>query len=123
MIIGLGIDITEIKRISELSKRQPQFIERVLSPAEFDFYQQLSSKKQDSFLAGRFSAKESFGKAIGQGVGQQFSFQDLTILNDELGKPIATNDKFDGIIHISISHTDDLVFTEIILEKRKGAKP
>jgi len=40
------------------------------------------------FVATRFCAKEAFSKAMGTGIGAQFSFQDLSVLNDELGRPV-----------------------------------
>ncbi len=41
-----------------------------------------------AFLAKRFAAKEAFSKALGTGIGRVVSFQDLTIRNNENGKPI-----------------------------------
>lgn len=39
------------------------------------------------FVCTRFAAKEAFSKAMGTGIGQVFSFQDLGVLNDNSGRP------------------------------------
>ncbi|AQW21727.1 holo-ACP synthase [Lentilactobacillus curieae] len=118
MIAGIGIDITEISRVKKALDKNPNFLQRTLTPEEIEALPQLSEKRKLEFLAGRFSAKEAYSKAMGSGLGSTVSFQDLTILNNELGKPILKQHPFDGAAHLSISHTDTLVMTEVILEKR-----
>jgi holo-[acyl-carrier protein] synthase len=51
--------------------------------------QALFANKGDSaaYCAKRFAAKEAFAKALGTGIGRIVSFQDLTIRNNEQGKP------------------------------------
>ena len=73
------------------------------------------------YFAGRFSAKESYGKALGTGIGKEVSFQGVEILNDALGNPyVNSHPKQDELIaHVSISHTDTCVMTEVILESKK----
>lgn len=116
MIYGLGVDITEIKRIEQAVKRQPRFVQRVLTPAEQKAYHELGPRRQAEYLAGRFSGKESFVKALGTGF-RKIDFQDIEILNDELGKPVMTQPQFSGNVQVSISHTQQLVMTEVILER------
>ena len=41
----------------------------------------------------------------------------MEVLNNELGKPIVTKHPFPGKAFVSISHSETLVFTEVILEK------
>jgi holo-[acyl-carrier protein] synthase len=38
--------------------------------------------------AARFCAKEAVAKALGTGISQGISFQDIEIINEENGKPI-----------------------------------
>ena len=40
-----------------------------------------------AYCAKRFAAKEAFAKALGTGIGRVVSFQDLTVRNNENGKP------------------------------------
>lgn len=79
MIYGIGLDITELKRIAAMAARQKRFAERILTPGELDQYHELSEKRKIEFLAGRFAAKEAFSKAFGTGIGKQLSFQDIEI--------------------------------------------
>ena len=86
MIYGVGTDIVNIERVKKiLSKNRDGFIKRVLSEHE----QALFANKADSaaYFAKRFAAKEAFAKALGTGIGRVVSFQDLTIRNNENGKP------------------------------------
>ena len=86
MIYGVGTDLVDINRIKKiLSKNRDGFVKRVLSEHE----QALFANKADSaaYCAKRFAAKEAFAKALGTGIGRVVSFQDLTIRNNENGKP------------------------------------
>jgi len=86
MIYGVGTDIINIKRVEYiLSKNKRGFVKRVLSEHE----QALFANKGDSatYCAKRFAAKEAFAKALGIGIGKMVSFQDLTVRNNENGKP------------------------------------
>jgi holo-[acyl-carrier protein] synthase len=86
MIYGIGTDIINIERVVNiLSKNQDGFVQRVLSEHE----QALFANKSNSaaYCAKRFAAKEAFAKALGTGIGRIVSFQDLTIRNNEKGKP------------------------------------
>lgn len=117
MIVGVGVDITEIKRMANIISSKPGFVNKVLSDEEIAVFETLKPKQQSVFLAGRFSVKESFAKALGTGIGSQVKFKDITVLNDKLGKPIIKQAIFEGNVHMSISHTDVLALTEVVLEK------
>ena len=86
MIYGIGTDIVSIERVQEiLKKNRDGFINRVLTEHE----RALFTNKADSaaFCAKRFAAKEAFSKALGTGIGRVVSFQDLTVRNNENGRP------------------------------------
>ena len=86
MIYGIGTDIVSIERVQEiLKKNRDGFINRVLTEHE----RALFTNKADSaaFCAKRFAAKEAFSKALGTGIGRVVGFQDLTVRNNENGKP------------------------------------
>ena len=86
MIYGVGTDIVNINRIQKIIlKNREGFIKRVLT----DHEQALFANKADSaaFCAKRFAAKEAFSKALGTGIGRVVSFQDLTVRNNDNGKP------------------------------------
>jgi len=86
MIYGVGTDLVDIERVKKiLSKNRDGFVKRILSEHE----QALFTNKAESaaYFAKRFAAKEAFAKALGTGIGGVVSFQDLTIRNNEDGKP------------------------------------
>jgi holo-[acyl-carrier protein] synthase len=79
----IGIDIIAISRIEKsIKKFGDKAKNRFMSKNE-----QNSAKKIES-IAGIWAAKEAFSKAIGSGVGAEFSFLDIEILKDKKGKPI-----------------------------------
>ena len=116
MIVGHGIDLEQISRIRSAYVKRPEFAKRVLTPKEIAVFDSLPSQRQMTFLAGRWSAKEAFAKAYGTGIGQ-LRFQDIEVLNDSSGKPVLSSKVFQGICHVSISHSGDLVQASVILEE------
>ncbi|MFC6171430.1 holo-ACP synthase [Loigolactobacillus jiayinensis] len=116
MIFGIGVDITDIARIKAAQAKNTHFKARVLTAAELAVYANLAPKRQAEYLTGRFSVKESFGKALGTGIGR-VGFLDIEVLDDELGKPVVTKNPFAGRALVSISHTDTMVMSEVILER------
>lgn len=117
MIVGIGIDITEIGRVRSAVKKNPRFLDKVLTNEELAQTSKMNEKRKMEYAAGRFSAKESYSKALGSGLGSKVQFSDLAIVDNENGKPEFLRHPFDGKAHISISHTKDLVVTEVILER------
>lgn len=115
MIVGIGLDVVDIVRIKKACERRRGFPERVLTNKEFLIYQKLTGKRKEEFLAGRFSAKEAFSKALGTGIGK-VKFHDIEILNDQFGKPEIKKAPFEGNAWISITHTDSIAAAQVILE-------
>ncbi len=86
MIIGLGNDICEIKRIEKtLQKHGERFTMRCFT--------QIERKKSDArhlraaSYAKRFAAKEAMAKALGTGFSRGVFFKDLGVVNLPSGKP------------------------------------
>ncbi|AYM03893.1 holo-ACP synthase [Levilactobacillus yiduensis] len=119
MIYGTGIDITDLARVQAVVAKQPRFLSKVLTPNELHDYQQLQGQRAVEFIAGRWSAKESYSKAMGTGIGATVGFQDIEIRDNDAGRPIVIRQPFGGIAHVSISHTATLVMTQVILERGK----
>ena len=83
MKLATGVDLIEIDRIQAvLDRHGQQYLQRVFTQAE----RELCGKKVDS-LAVRFAAKEAVSKALGGGIGE-VTFQDIEILQDDLGAPV-----------------------------------
>ena len=116
MIVGHGIDIEELASIESAVTRHEGFAKRVLTAKEMERFTSLKGRRQIEYLAGRWSAKEAFSKAMGTGIGK-LGFQDLEVLNNERGAPYFSRSPFSGKIWLSISHTDQFVTASVILEE------
>lgn len=91
MIIGIGTDIVDIRRIANSLQQYPErFPQRILSTREYQLFisrQQQSASAATAYLARRFAAKEAVAKALGSGFNEGIRFQDIEILNNHLGRP------------------------------------
>ena len=83
-ILGVGVDIIENSRIAK-SLKNNLFIKRIFANSEILTSKKIKDKK--SYYSKRFAAKEAFVKAIGTGFRNNLNFKDISIVNDELGKP------------------------------------
>jgi holo-[acyl-carrier protein] synthase len=125
MIFGIGTDIVEVSRIEDsLARFGDAFAQRILTEQEWLSFQQ--SKTQARFLAKRFAAKEAFAKALGTGLRDPATFQNIGVAHDDLGKPVldlspALQSFLDkkGIVqqHLSISDEKALAAAFVVLEK------
>ena len=116
MIVGHGIDIEALASIQNAVEKREGFARRVLTDKEMERFASLKGRRQIEYLAGRWSAKEAFSKAMGTGIGK-LGFQDLEILNNERGAPYFSKSPFSGKVWLSISHTDQFVTASVILEE------
>jgi holo-[acyl-carrier protein] synthase len=86
-IRGIGIDLIRIERLRLLLERWgTRFEERVFTEAE---RKECSGRKNyAACMALRFSAKEAFAKALGTGLRNPVTWQDVEVAYDALGKPL-----------------------------------
>lgn len=116
MIKGIGVDITELKRIEMLLERQPRFKNRILTDSEIILFEKLQGRRQIEYFAGRFAAKEAFSKATGTGIGKHLSFLDIEVISDGKGKPMISKPFSEGV-HLSISHSRDYAIAQVVIEE------
>ena len=83
-IFGIGVDIVDNTRIKNSIKNK-NFISRIFSKKEIN--QSKKIKNKVNYYSKRFAAKESLSKAIGTGFRKGLNFKDISILNDNHGKP------------------------------------
>ena len=87
MIIGIGTDILDVRRISKiLNKYDQSFINRIYGSNEIKTLKN-KSKCINLFLGKRFAAKEATWKAISPNRGDGLVFKEIETLNDINGKP------------------------------------
>lgn len=89
MIYGIGLDITELKRIASMAGRQKRFAERILTRSELDQYYELSEKRKIEFLAGRFAAKKLSRKRLAPALGGSSAFRTLKLGKTKMASPIS----------------------------------
>lgn len=86
MIIGLGSDIIDIRRIeSTIARFGDRFLNRVFTPTE----RQKSDRRQQraASYAKRFAAKEACSKALGTGLRRGVFWRDMGVENLSSGRP------------------------------------
>ncbi len=86
MIAGIGVDIAETTRFSNLYEHYGErFARRILTDAEFEQFHRRAHPAL--FLATRFAAKEAAAKALGTGFDQGVNYKSIEVSNDAQGKP------------------------------------
>lgn len=88
MIIGLGNDIVDIRRIEQtLARHGDRFIQRVFTPLEQRKAESRTEKLRAATYAKRFAAKEAASKALGTGFRNGVFWKDLGVVNLSTGQP------------------------------------
>jgi holo-[acyl-carrier protein] synthase len=115
MILGVGMDIVETRRIAESIERfGDRFLHRIFLDGEIAYSR--SMKFPHLHLAARFAAKEAISKAFGTGIGHDMGWRDLEIVREPNGAPrvllhgkAEAHAKARGVqtVLISLSHTTD----------------
>jgi len=124
MILGIGTDIIEVKRVREVIERHgDRFLKRLFTPLEIEY---CSARKNASLhYAGRFASKEAAFKAMGRGWGGEISWKEIEVWNEPSGAPhinfygkaleLVTLKKM-ARAYISISHIEEFATAVVVLE-------
>jgi holo-[acyl-carrier protein] synthase len=125
MIIGIGNDLIDIRRVEKtLARHDARFTKRVFTEIE----QAKSDKRHNraASYAKRFAAKEACAKALGTGLSRGVFWRDMGVVNLPGGKPTMaltggaatrlaeiTPDGHVADIHLTI--TDDIPLAQAIV--------
>lgn len=125
MIVGIGVDVIEIQRISEIiNQHGDRFLSRVFTDTEQGSAPS-TLKSAVLYYAGRWSGKEAVAKALGTGLGEKCGWNDIEISSNSAGRPTVTiNGKGAetaarlGVtrIHLTISHEKGLACASAVIE-------
>lgn len=86
MIIGIGSDIIDIRRIERSVERfGERFLIRVFTPIEREKAE--SRRRRIDTYAKRFAAKEACAKALGTGIYRGVTWQQMEVVNLQGGRP------------------------------------
>jgi holo-[acyl-carrier protein] synthase len=124
MIVGSGIDLTEIDRIQKSIERfGARFLDRIFTPAEQEYC--LRKRRSAESFAARFAAKEAGAKALGTGISHGVTWTEIEVAREPGGRPTlrfhgraAQMAARIGVAHaaVSLTHTADLAMASVLLE-------
>lgn len=122
-IQGIGTDLAQISRFRKFLAPGNRVVERIFSADERQYA--LKMKDPAPHLAARFAAKEAFVKALGTGLRDGLSWQQISVVRDELGCPsLQLSGRAAELlaargasrVHLSYSHDGDYAVATVILE-------
>ncbi len=123
MVIGVGVDIVEIRRIANALRGSQAMARRVFTAQEIEY----SSGRRNEFqhFAGRFAAKEAALKALGTGWQGGIRWVDVEV-QSEGGRPQLllhgkAKELYDASgatsAHLSITHSQEYAVAVVVLER------
>jgi len=128
MIIGMGADMTDIRRVQETLERfGDRYIQRCFTAIE----QQKSEGRAQraASYAKRFAAKEACAKALGTGLNKGVYWRDMGVVNLPGGKPsmvltggaaerlkALTPAGYQAVIHLTITDEYPLAQAHVLIE-------
>jgi holo-[acyl-carrier protein] synthase len=135
LIVGIGSDLSDIRRIAKSLER---FGERFTLRLFTDIERARSERKVDraSSYAKRFAAKEACAKALGTGMRRGVFWKDMGVVNARSGQPTMAltggaaarmeelvGEGRRGVIHLSL--TDDHPYAQafVIIESLEAIAP
>ena len=125
MIIGLGNDMVDIRRIEQTLERYgSRFVARIFT----DIEQKKSDRRAQraASYAKRFAAKEACSKALGTGFRRGVFWKDMGVVNEPSGRPTlqltgGAKEQLDRITpaghtaRIQLTITDDFPYAQAIV--------
>ena len=131
MIIGIGADLCDIRRIEKTLKRfGDRFTNRVFTQVERDKSNRRKARA-DSY-AKRFAAKEACSKAMGTGLRFGVAWRELGVVNLPSGQPTMvltggaakrldelTPKGYQPFIHLTITDEYPLAQAFVVIEARE----
>jgi holo-[acyl-carrier protein] synthase len=124
MVIGMGTDLIETRRVQESMDRfGERFLERIFTAGEIAYCQR--KKNAAESFAARFAAKEAGAKALGTGISRGVSWKEFEIKREASGKPTlslsgraAELAGAMGIrrVEVSLTHSRELAMAVVLVE-------
>ncbi len=127
MIIGLGSDLIDIRRIEAvIAKHGDRFLDRIFTPAERAKAEKRTEKIRAATYAKRFAAKEAASKALGTGFRAGVFWRDLGVVNLSSGQPtlrmtggaaarLAAITPAGYLSHVALTMTDEYPYAQAMV--------
>ena len=124
MVVGLGTDLMETRRVEEsIARYGDRFLERIFTAGEIAY----CSRKKNSAesFAARFAAKEAGAKALGTGISRGVSWKEFEVKRQASGKPSlhlsGRAEELAGAmgvkrVQLSLTHSRELAMAVVVLE-------
>ena len=128
MIIGIGSDLIDIRRIeSSLDRYGERFVKRIFTDLEQAKAE--SRRERAATYAKRFAAKEACSKALGTGMARGVFWRDMGVINLPSGRPTMhltggaaeklerlTPPEHRAVIHLTITDEFPMAQAVVIIE-------
>ena len=130
MILGIGSDLCDIRRIARSIERfGARFTERVFTEGERRRSERRATRAES--YARRFAAKEACAKALGTGMRKGVFWRDMEVVNVPGGRPTMrltggalerlsamTPPGYEAIVHVSLTDDPPIAQAFVVIEAR-----
>jgi holo-[acyl-carrier protein] synthase len=125
MVLGLGTDLIETRRLQEsIDRFGERFLDRIFTAGEIAYCQRKKKNAAESFAA-RFAAKEAGAKALGTGISHGVSWKEFEVRREITGRPTlhlsgraAELAEALGVrrVQLSLTHSRELAMAVVVVE-------
>lgn len=137
MIIGIGADLCDIRRIeAAIAKHGERFTGRIYTEVERARAERREGQRRLASYAMRFAAKEAAAKALGTGFRAGVFFADLGVVNLPSGQPTLrmtggaaarlaalTPAGLLPFVHLTMTDEYPYAFAQVLIEARAPSSP
>jgi holo-[acyl-carrier protein] synthase len=130
MILGIGSDLCDIRRIERsLERFGDRFANRVFTAGERERSEARAARAAS--YARRFAAKEACAKALGTGIRAGVFWRDMEVVNLPSGRPTLrlaggalerlkamTPAGYEAVVHVSLTDDPPLAQAFVVIEAR-----
>lgn len=131
MILGLGSDLCDIRRIEAVLERHGErFTRRIFTQGERRRSDRRSARAPS--YARRFAAKEACAKALGTGLAQGVFWRDMEVVSLPSGRPTMrlsggayrrllemTPEGYEAVVHVTLTDDPPLAQAFVVIEARR----
>jgi holo-[acyl-carrier protein] synthase len=124
MVLGLGTDLIETKRVQQsIDRFGERFLERIFTAGEIAYC--IRKKNSAESFAARFAAKEAGAKALGTGISRGVTWKEFEVKREASGRPslhltgrAEELAKAMGVrrVQLSLTHSRELALAVVVAE-------
>jgi len=133
MILGIGNDLVDIRRIEQaIARYGERFLDRLFTPVERERAERrrpAGAAAVAAVYAKRFAAKEACAKALGTGFREGVFWRDLGVINSADGRPTLqltggagrrlatlTPPGLDAVVHLTLTDEPPMAQAVVVIE-------